>query len=80
MILLPDSLVHPILQVGKLMIHKGDIICARLTESVKKRLCFLENSQRLIILGSRVVFANQIKSASETSEEPQIQEKHSSSL
>lgn len=42
--LLPNALVHPILQVRKLMIHKGDIICAKLTESVEKRLCFLENS------------------------------------
>jgi len=37
-ILLSDSLVRPILHVGKAMIHKGDIICTRLTESVKKRL------------------------------------------
>lgn len=62
------------------MVHKGDIICAKLTESVKKRLCFLENSQRLIILGSRVVFVNKIKPVSETSEGLQIQGKHFLSL
>lgn len=61
------------------MIHKGDIVCAKLTERVKKSL-FPRNSQRLIILWSRVVFANQIKPVRETSEGLGIQDKHSLSL